>query len=179
MRRYPWPGNVRELENAIERAVVVGKSRQIQLNDLPFAIVLGGAAEVEKSSLEEMERQHIARVLATEAGNLSNVARILRINRSTLYAKIKKYGFLPDKGHFRGPGPSLNAHPVFLGLVAVVPVNPEILRLLRPAIAPFLAPPVRFLASKPPVRPYLYQVECDRMNSARPSPWGAIDKRAP
>ena len=92
MRRYPWPGNVRELENAIERAVVVGKSRQIQLNDLPFGIALGGAAEIEKLSLEEIERQHIARVLAVEAGKLSNVARILRINRSTLYAKIKKYG---------------------------------------------------------------------------------------
>ena len=95
MRRYPWPGNVRELENAIERAVVVGKSRQIQLNDLPFGIALGGAAEMEKLSLEESERRHIARVLAIEAGNLSNVARILRINRSTLYAKIKKYGLAP------------------------------------------------------------------------------------
>jgi DNA-binding NtrC family response regulator len=95
LRRYPWPGNVRELENAIERAVVVGKGRQIQLKDLPFAITLGGAAEMEKLSLEEMERQHIARVLAIEAGNLSNVARILGINRSTLYAKIKKYGLAP------------------------------------------------------------------------------------
>jgi two-component system response regulator HydG len=95
LRRYLWPGNVRELENAIERAVVVGKGRQIQLKDLPFAIALGGAAEMEKLSLEEMERQHIARVLAIEAGNLSNVARILRINRSTLYAKIKKYGLAP------------------------------------------------------------------------------------
>jgi DNA-binding NtrC family response regulator len=92
MRRYPWPGNVRELENAIERAVVVGKSRQIKLSDLPFAIAMGGAAETENFSLEEMERQHIARVLAIEDGNRSNVAKILRINRSTLYHKIKKYG---------------------------------------------------------------------------------------
>ena len=95
MRRYPWPGNVRELENAIERAVVVGKSRQIQLSDLPFAIAKGDAAEMEKLSLEEMERQHIARVLAIEDGNRSNAAKILRINRSTLYAKIKKYGMAP------------------------------------------------------------------------------------
>ena len=95
MRRYPWPGNVRELENAIERAVVVGKSRQIQLSDLPFAIAMGDAAEMEKLSLEEMERQHIARVLAIEDGNRSNAAKILRINRSTLYAKIKKYGLAP------------------------------------------------------------------------------------
>ncbi|MCX5892556.1 MAG: sigma-54 dependent transcriptional regulator [Deltaproteobacteria bacterium] len=92
MRRYPWPGNVRELENAIERAVVVGKGRQIRLGDLPFVIPVGGAAELEKLSLEEMERQHIIRVLATEGGNISNVAKILRINRTTLYHKIKKYG---------------------------------------------------------------------------------------
>jgi DNA-binding NtrC family response regulator len=95
MRRYPWPGNVRELENAIERAVVMGKTRQIRLIDLPLAIPLEGAAEMEKLSLEEMERQHIARVLATGGGNLSNVAKILHINRSTLYQKIKKYGLAP------------------------------------------------------------------------------------
>jgi two-component system response regulator HydG len=95
LRRYPWPGNVRELENVIERAVVVGKSRQITLNDLPFGIAVGGAAEMQKWSLEEIERQHIARVLAIEAGNLCNVAKVLGIHRSTLYAKIKKYGLTP------------------------------------------------------------------------------------
>ena len=68
MRRYPWPGNVRELENAIERAVVMGKTRQIKLSDLPLAIPLEGAAEMEKLSMEEVERQHIARVLATGGG---------------------------------------------------------------------------------------------------------------
>jgi len=95
MRRYPWPGNIRELENAIERAVVVGKSRQIKLGDLPFIIPAGGAAEAGKLSLEEMERQHIARVLAAEGGNISNVAKVLGINRTTLYHKIKKYGLAP------------------------------------------------------------------------------------
>ena len=92
LQRYPWPGNVRELENIIERAVVLGKNRKIQLNDLPGSIALGGAAEMEKCSLEEVECQHITRLLAIEGGNISNVAKILRINRSTLYAKIKKYG---------------------------------------------------------------------------------------
>ncbi len=94
MQRYSWPGNVRELENAIERAVVVGKGRQIGLSDLPF-VTARGAAELGELSLEEMERQHIARLLATKGGNLSNVARVLRINRSTLYEKIKKYGLNP------------------------------------------------------------------------------------
>ncbi len=92
LRRYPWPGNVRELENAIERAVVVGKGRQIRISELPIVIPAGGAVEVGKLSLEEMERQHIARVIATEGGNMSKVARVLRINRTTLYHKIKKYG---------------------------------------------------------------------------------------
>jgi DNA-binding NtrC family response regulator len=92
LQHYPWPGNVRELENVIERAVVLGKKRKIQLSDLPASITLGGAAEMEKWSLEEVECQHITRLLAIEGGNISNVAKILRINRSTLYAKIKKYG---------------------------------------------------------------------------------------
>ncbi len=91
MQRYSWPGNVRELENAIERAVVVGKGRQIKRSDLPFGAT-NEALDLGELSLEELERQHIAQLLATKGGNLSNVARVLRINRSTLYEKIKKYG---------------------------------------------------------------------------------------
>ena len=70
----------------------MGKGRQIKLGDLPFIIPAGGAAEAGKLSLEEMERQHIGRVLAAEGGNISNVAKVLGINRTTLYHKIKKYG---------------------------------------------------------------------------------------
>ncbi len=92
MRRYPWPGNVRELENAIERAVVVEKGRQIKPEDLPFLIPEAAARETKKLSLEAIERQHIARILAAESGNISIAARILGINRTTLYHKIKKYG---------------------------------------------------------------------------------------
>lgn len=91
MQQYSWPGNVRELENAIERAVVVGKSRQVKRSDLPF-VAASGAAEWGELSLEELERQHITRLLATKGGNLSNIAKVLRINRSTLYQKIKKFG---------------------------------------------------------------------------------------
>ncbi|MFZ0052688.1 MAG: sigma-54 dependent transcriptional regulator [Desulfobaccales bacterium] len=91
MQQYPWPGNVRELENAIERAVVVGKDRQIKLCDLPF-IAAGGMTELGELSLEELERQYITQLLASKGSNLTHVARILGINRSTLYEKIKKYG---------------------------------------------------------------------------------------
>ena len=92
MHNHSWPGNVRELENAIERAVVVEKGRQIKLSDLPFVSPGDVDAETGKLSLEEIERQHIARILASEGGNISNTARVLGINRTTLYHKIKKYG---------------------------------------------------------------------------------------
>jgi DNA-binding NtrC family response regulator len=95
MRRYAWPGNIRELENAIERAVVVGKGRQIKPGDLPFVFAPGGAEEVANLSLEEIERRHIALVLAAEGGHISNAAKVLRINRNTLYEKIKKYSLTP------------------------------------------------------------------------------------
>ena len=93
MRQYSWPGNVRELENAIERAVVVGKGRQLKPADLPF--VVGAEEEVAGLSLEDMERRYIAQVLASAKGHISNAAKVLRINRTTLYHKIKKYGLAP------------------------------------------------------------------------------------
>jgi DNA-binding NtrC family response regulator len=92
MRRHAWPGNIRELENAIERAVVVGKGRQIKPGDLPFVSAPGGAEEVANLTLEEIERRHIALVLAEKGGHISNTAKVLGINRNTLYEKIKKYG---------------------------------------------------------------------------------------
>ncbi len=92
MQGYPWPGNVRELENAIERAVVVGKGRQIRPGDLPFVAPTPDATAAVNQSLQDMERRYIAQVLASESGNVSNAAKVLRINRTTLYNKIKKYG---------------------------------------------------------------------------------------
>ena len=94
MRRYSWPGNVRELENALERAVVVGKGRQLKPADLPF--VVGAEEEVVAGlSLEDVERRYIAQVLASAKGHISNAAKVLRINRTTLYHKIKKYDLAP------------------------------------------------------------------------------------
>jgi transcriptional regulator of acetoin/glycerol metabolism len=80
------------MENAIERAVVVEKGRQVKLADLPFVDSGEKEAESGKLSLEEVERQHISRILAAEGGNISNTAKVLGINRTTLYHKIKKYG---------------------------------------------------------------------------------------
>jgi len=88
---YDWPGNVRELENAIERAVVVGKERQVLPEDLPiFCHQPSPAASA--ATLTEMEKRHIQQVLRQNDWNIASSARILGIDRSTLYSKIKRYG---------------------------------------------------------------------------------------
>jgi DNA-binding NtrC family response regulator len=87
---YDWPGNVRELENAVERAMVIGQGPELQPSDFPFQ--LHPAAPQGGRSLEEVERAHIERVLEESAWNLSRTARILGIDRTTLYNKLKRYG---------------------------------------------------------------------------------------
>jgi len=88
---YEWPGNVRELENAIERAVVVGKSRKIQPVDLPLFRAEYKSLQ-SSSSLREIEKLHITAILNENKWNISKSAKILEIDRSTLYNKIKIYG---------------------------------------------------------------------------------------
>lgn len=88
---YRWPGNVRELENAIERAIVIGKGHMIPPQDLPLRVESQGA-EPAKMSLAAMEKEHIERVLAEMKGNITQSAKILGIDRATLYNKMKRYG---------------------------------------------------------------------------------------
>ena len=89
--RYNWPGNVRELENAIERAMVVTKDEVIREEDLPFQLkteIMTPASD----SLEEVEKFHIINILNRMDWNITRSAETLRIDRQTLYNKIKKYG---------------------------------------------------------------------------------------
>lgn len=88
--RYDWPGNVRELENAIERALVVGRGEELKPGD--FSFQLQAAAAPNGRSLEEVERAHIEHVWRQSAGNHSRAARTLGIDRTTLYKKLKRYG---------------------------------------------------------------------------------------
>jgi Nif-specific regulatory protein len=113
---YPWPGNVRELRNAIERMVVMAESDALRLEDVPFEIRSGKAAarpadapapaasSGELATLRDLERDHVARVMQRTAGNKKEAARILGIDRSTLYAKLKAYGLDagPETGEGRG-----------------------------------------------------------------------------
>jgi transcriptional regulator with PAS, ATPase and Fis domain len=88
---YPWPGNVRELENAIERALVIGRGAEIQASDFPFQLHPAEASA--GRTLEDVERGHIERVLEETSWNLSRASRILDIDRTTLYHKLRRYGF--------------------------------------------------------------------------------------
>ncbi len=87
---YDWPGNVRELENAVERALVISRGAEIQPAHFPFQLQPHQSGN--SQSLEEVERAHIERVVRQCQGNLSRAARILGIDRSTLYSKLRRYG---------------------------------------------------------------------------------------
>lgn len=89
--QYDWPGNVRELQNAIERAMVVGKPPCIHVEDLLFQ--LNSRPRVpEADSLAEVEREHIINILNRTGWNITRAAEILKIDRVRLYNKIAKYG---------------------------------------------------------------------------------------
>jgi DNA-binding NtrC family response regulator len=87
---YEWPGNVRELENAIERAVVLSKSRTLDSQDFAF-LQRTPAMFSNPMSLRDMEKQYIQRILEECGWNVTRAAKILDINRVTLHKKIKRF----------------------------------------------------------------------------------------
>ena len=109
MRRYHWPENVRELEAAVERAVLLCRGRLIEPADLGLSAVASGdrggspacrpSAHIRplKEALEEPEKQIILEALEALGWNRQETAKVLDINRTTLYKKMKKYGLLLDE----------------------------------------------------------------------------------
>jgi DNA-binding NtrC family response regulator len=89
---YDWPGNVRELENAVERALVMRRGPRLESPDFPFQFHHAAAAASNGRSLEEVERAHVEHVFKEVSGNISKAARILHIDRTTLYSKLRRYG---------------------------------------------------------------------------------------
>ncbi len=92
LMKYPWPGNVRELENAVERAFVVAHGKLITTEDFSFLGDRNPELEIPSGiSLSELEKIHIEKVLEECDYNISQAAKILDIDRTTLYNKMKKY----------------------------------------------------------------------------------------
>jgi len=95
---YAWPGNVRELENALERAVILSTSEEINPDSLPERITerrtepLVSNRTPPNPTLEAVERAYIMWVLQSENGNKSRAAEALGIDPSTLYRKLTRYG---------------------------------------------------------------------------------------
>jgi DNA-binding NtrC family response regulator len=94
-RRHPWPGNVRELENVIEHAVVLGRSAVIHIDDLPDDLRNSLRRPVGPEHvrlLADMEREQIIKTLKSTNGNKAAAARLLGLDRKTLYRKLDLYG---------------------------------------------------------------------------------------
>jgi DNA-binding NtrC family response regulator len=99
LERHDWPGNVRELLHVIEAAIVVCDGDEILPAHLPRALTAPALAAAAASAaplptLEQMEREHIARALRATDGHRGNAARMLGISERNLYRKLKEYGLL-------------------------------------------------------------------------------------
>jgi len=110
LQRYGWPGNVRELENVIERVVSLSRGPLVLPSDLPEAVrqigagsTVGSAGDTAGQSgalptLEEMEKRYLQQVLQETGGNKVQAAKILGIDRRTLYRMAERFGLELGEG---------------------------------------------------------------------------------
>jgi DNA-binding NtrC family response regulator len=89
--QYPWNGNIRELRNLMERAVVLSDNAVIDLDDLP-PYMRDPSVQQNTTSLAEMEKQHIRKILERTGHNKTKAANLLGIGLATLYRKLEEYG---------------------------------------------------------------------------------------
>ena len=96
---YDWPGNVRQLQNIIERAMALTHHDHITLDDLPERIVSHKSTDLVVSSddvstmltLAELEKRYVERVLTAVGGNKAQAAKVLGLDRRTLYRKLDRW----------------------------------------------------------------------------------------
>lgn len=91
LARYDWPGNLRELNNVIKRAVLMAKGKYITTKEINLSI-LPSQQETLTLHDKETEQQRIRKALQTTGGNKTKTAKLLAIDRKTLYNKMQKYG---------------------------------------------------------------------------------------
>ncbi len=92
--RHEWKGNIRELRNIMERAVILAETPTLTAELLPFGFLIKKHTGISTGafSLKDMEKAHIANVLAYAGGNKTKAAELLGIGLTTLYNKIREYG---------------------------------------------------------------------------------------
>ncbi len=100
LKSYDWPGNIRELEHTVERAVLLGKGTLVGAEDLPTNLMARGESAIvlaqafaKQFTLYDLEREYIGKVLESTKGNKTEAARILGVDRTTLYRKLEEYKF--------------------------------------------------------------------------------------
>jgi DNA-binding NtrC family response regulator len=106
---YPWPGNLEELQRCLVSAVATCEGLLVGLDDLPPAVRLavgrskpGSGTYPSVLSLEQVEREHIERVLAAAGGNKARAARLLGVDRTTLYRKLQRQSDGVGEGREQG-----------------------------------------------------------------------------
>jgi DNA-binding NtrC family response regulator len=95
LQAHTWPGNVRELENCMRAAVAMASSGHVGFEELPTGVragVIARTTAADPRSMDEVERRHILHVLDALGWNKAEAARVLGINRATLYRKLQRYG---------------------------------------------------------------------------------------
>jgi two-component system nitrogen regulation response regulator NtrX len=98
---YPWRGNVRELKNIVERLVAVVEGERIALSDIPFEITSGVPQENKgykdlRSARFDFEREYIKRILLANAWNITEAAKVLGLERSSLHRKMNRLGLCKE-----------------------------------------------------------------------------------
>src|SRR6266852_3345169 len=113
LMNYRWPGNVRELENTIERAPILAETDVIHTHDMPEKLqdalpADGNDSDSPGMTLEELEREHMRRVLNQVKGDKVKAAQVLGIHLSTLYRKVQRYR-LDNEGQPQPSKPAAHA----------------------------------------------------------------------
>ena len=90
LRSYDWPGNIRELKNVIERCILLKKTPKSCLSGMSGGVEVT-ESKVDQVKLEDVEKNHILKILEMEGGNKSAAARLLGVSRKTLERKVKAW----------------------------------------------------------------------------------------